>query len=133
MKTTIPWGRSLLLGIIGTLALGGCTPIWMLGQMGGPVPFGYVWIVVTGAALALAVFVLKPRTVIAAMMCGLSFSIPISAFCWVLPTFNSHLDYFKEMRSEAVATIIISIVVMIVAAFHRQLNHPHGSEDKLPK
>ena len=63
MKTSFPWGRSLLLGALGALALGGCTPVWMLAQMGGPVPFGFLWLVVGGFALVLAMFIAKTRTI----------------------------------------------------------------------
>ena len=112
MKTSIPWGRSLLLGILGMLALG-CTPIWMLGQMGGPVPFGYAWIIITGAALVLTMFVIKPRTIVSAIACGLAFGTPIATLCWVLPTLDSQLDYFNESRAEAVATIIFSIILVV--------------------
>ena len=34
IKAPVPWGRSLLLGILATIGLACCTPIWMLAQMG---------------------------------------------------------------------------------------------------
>ena len=92
----------------------------MLGQMGGPVPFGYMWLAVDGPVLLLAMFVVKTRTFISAVVCGLIFSIPIAAFCWILPTMDSQLDYFREMRGEAVFTVVGSVVLMVVATFHRQ-------------
>ena len=123
MKPAIPWRRSLLLGFLGTLALGGCTPLWMLAQMGGPVPFGYLWFAIGGSALTLTTFIAKTRTINSAVVCGLAFSVPIAVFCWILPGLDPHLDYFKkEMRGEAVASVIGSILLMILATFQRQLN-----------
>ena len=98
--------------------------------MGGPVPFGYAWIIITGAALVLTMFVIKPRTIVSAIACGLAFGTPIATLCWVLPTLDSQLDYFNESRAEAVATIIFSIILMVVATFHRQLNWPRIDDDK---
>jgi hypothetical protein len=124
MKKSVPWGRSLLLGILGALALGACTPAWMLAQMGGPVPFGYVWIIVGGAALLLALFVVKTRTIISAVICGLVFSTPIAALCWMLSTMDPRLDYLKEMKGEGIATVIGSVILMILATFQRQISQP---------
>jgi hypothetical protein len=110
----------------------------MLAQMGGPIPFGLLWLVVGGSALVLTMFIAKTRTITGAVICGFAFSVPIAAFCWILPGLDPHLDYFKEMKSEAVATVIGSIVLMILATFQRQLNHRedekhNGSADDQPK
>lgn len=45
MKPPIPWGRALVLGILPTVALAACTPLWLLAQMGGPVGFGQAWVI----------------------------------------------------------------------------------------
>jgi hypothetical protein len=130
MKTSVPWGRSFLLGILGASALAGCTPLWMLCQMGGPVDFAYLWLAIGIPSLLLALFIVKTRTMLAAIVCGLLFSMPIAAFCWMLPTFDPQLDYFHSMRNDAVLTVIGSVALMIVATFNRQLNQPHSNDER---
>ena len=133
MKAPVPWGRSLLLGIIATIGLAVCTPVWMLAQMGRPVDFSGLWLVVGIPALVLALFIVKTRTVLAAVVCGVLFSAPIAAYCWILPSVEPQLDYFHNMRTDGMLTVIGTVVLMIVATFQRQLNPPaddDGDSDK---
>ena len=131
MKTsTAPWGRSMLLGILATAVLSACTPLWMLGQMGGPVDFSYLLLGVGIPALLLALFLVKTRGIPAAIVCGLLFSIPIATFCWLLRAYDSKLDYFNDMRTDGVLAVIVSIIVMVVATFQRQLNQPAPQDEQ---
>ena len=118
----IPWRRSLLLGILAVVALVACTPLWMLAQMGRPVDFLLLWIGIGGPSLLLTLFIVKTRTVAAAIVCGLAFSIPIAAYCWILAICDPQIDYFKDMKGGGVATVICSIVIELVATYHRQLS-----------
>jgi glucose dehydrogenase len=128
----MPWGRSLILGIIAAIGLAVGTPVWMLAQMGRPVDFSYLWLAVGIPALLLALFVVKTRTALAAVVCGVLFSTPIAAYCWILPSIDSKLDYFHNMRTEAILTVIGSVVLMIVATFQRQLNPPPDNDPDKP-
>lgn len=122
MKTMSPWGIALILGGLGAFALIALTPVWMLGQMGGPVDFLYLLLVVGVPAFLLTAFLCKTRTMVAAIICGLLFSLPIAAVCWWLPAHDPKLDYFHNMRDEGTGTVAGSIVLMVVATFQRQLN-----------
>ena len=122
MKAPIPWGRSLLLGVLAAFGLAVGTPVWMLFQMGRPVDFACLWLAVGIPTLLLALFIVKTRTMLAALVCGLLFAMPIAAFCWMLPIFEPQLDYFHSMRTDAILTVIGSVVLMIVATFQRQLH-----------
>lgn len=125
MKPPIPWGRALVLGILPTVALAACTPLWLLAQMGGPVGFGQAWVIVFAPALLLTLFVVKTRRMAAAILCGLTFSVPLATFCWVLPSLNSDIkDYSQDVRACGVATVVISIVLMVFVTLHRQLKQP---------
>jgi hypothetical protein len=124
-KTTdipIRWGRSLLLGIFATIALFACYPVWELGQMGGPIPFTYLWLPVTSLFLLLALFLAKPQGVIAAVLCGLLFAIPVATCCWVWSVTDSLTSgYFgTEMRHDSIATLILSVILMLSVAFARR-------------
>ena len=132
MKTPIPWGRSLLLGVLATVGLAVGTPVWMLFQMGRPVDFAYLWLAVGIPALLLTLFVVKTRSTKGAIICGVLFSAPIAAYCWLLPTFDPQLDYFHNIRTEAILTVIGSVVLMIAATFQRQLNPPSDNDPDKP-
>jgi glucose dehydrogenase len=119
----------LLLGIIAAIGLAVCTPVWMLAQMGRPIDFSGLWLVVGIPVLVLALFIVKTRTVIAAVVCGVLFSAPIAAYFWILSSAEPRLDYFHNMRSDGILTVIGTIVLMIVATFHRRLNPPAANDD----
>ena len=112
MKTPIPWGRSLLLGILATFGLAVGTPVWMLFQMGRPVDFAYLWLAVGLPALLLALFVVKTRSTKGAIICGVLFSAPIAAFCWLLPNLeaglysfgNNHPGHSRQFRFDNMTT-----------------------------
>ena len=90
--------------------------------MGGPSPFGYVLFFLFGAVLVLSIFVVKPRSMTAAILCGLVMSLPVACFCWVFPTVMPGIDYFKEMPGEGIVVIVVSVLVTVLATFQRQLS-----------
>lgn len=117
----IPWGRSLALGLLGALAVGLFSPLWALGQIGGPSSFGYVLFFLFGPVLLLSIFIVKPRTITASILCGLMLSLPVACFCWIFPTVMPGIDYFKEMFGLGVAVLVVSVLVTVFATFQRQL------------
>ena len=102
----------------------------MLIQSGRPVPFGYLLFLVGGSALLVTLLLTRPPTAVSAIVCGLAFSAPIAAFCWILPTFDSSFDRLKEeLRVEGLATIVSSILLMLLARFHRRMSKPMHDEN----
>ena len=117
-----------------TAALVALTPSWMLGQICGPVCLAEIWLIAFVPALLLTLVVVKTRTMPAAILCGLAFSVPPAIYCWVLPTLESQFIYYvKDVRLCGTATIVISIVLMVLATFHRQLDLPSDNDGDIAK
>ncbi len=124
-NTSIYWGRSLFLGLLATVGLGVCSPLWMLAQMGGPIPFTSFWLLITSPFFLLMLFLSKARDVLAGFVCGLLFSSPVAVFCWLFSTIDPNVEkyYRTEIRRDGVATLLISVIVMLFVVFLR-----HGGQ-----
>jgi hypothetical protein len=124
-NATIRWGRSLLLGVLAVAALAVCSPAWMLAQMGGPVPFTFFWLLIASPFFLVALFLSKARGVLAGVVCGLSFAVPVAAFCWFFSTADPTVEryYRAEIRRDGVATLIFSVVLMLCVAVLRGIRH----------
>jgi hypothetical protein len=120
--TPLRWGRSLLLGLLAAGGLAVASPVWMLAQMGTPVPFSFLWGTIVLPVLLAALFIAKTSSIPGAILCGFLFAVPISGFCAVLPSLDSNVKHYfsREIWSYALATIPVSAVVMGCAAFVRQ-------------
>src|SRR5689334_3395486 len=118
----VPWGRSLLLGILAIIGLAAGYPVWGLAQMGGPVPFTSLWLVIIVPLLLVAVFLAKVREISSAIVCSLLLSLPTAAFCWFISTASPQVEqYYKsEVRRDAILTVIVSAAVMICGSFMRR-------------
>jgi hypothetical protein len=121
----IRWGRSLLLGVLAVAALAVCSPAWMLAQMGGPVPFTAFWLLIATPFFLVALFLSKARSVLAGVVCGFSFAVPVAAFCWFFSTADPTVEryYRAEIRRDGVATLIFSVVLMLSIAVLRRMRY----------
>ena len=144
IETPLRWGRSLVLGVLAAAALAAASliwvlaemPIWMLAQIGGPVPFSILWVVIVAPSLLLALVLVKARSTLPAVLCGFVFAIPVAAFCSILPSLDPNVRHYcgEEIWRDGVATIVLSVILMVCAAFLRRLgqsslNDAHNSAE----
>lgn len=101
------------------------SPVWMLAQLGGPVPFSFLWGLIVGPLLLLALLLVKARSVTEAVVHGLMFSAPLLAVPCILPTLDPNVRQFfrAEMWYDEVASIVVSVGLLALVAFLR----PHRS------
>jgi hypothetical protein len=122
------WGRSVLLGCLATAALMLCSPVWMLAQLGSPVPFYFLWGLIVGPLLLLALLLVKARSVTEAVRCGLMFSTPLLAVPCILPALDPNVRQFfrTELWCDGAASIVVSVGSMALVAFLRQHGNTNG-------
>jgi len=131
----ISLAASIFIGLAaaGALALG--TPLWLLSQMGGPVSFFFLWFLAIAPFLVTAWFITRrSRGILAAIVCGIGFSIPVMFVCFRLPYWygEPHLQYFRsEITRLAWATPVACAAIMIIPGGARRNSNPgHSSGAK---
>jgi hypothetical protein len=122
-KKTPPLLGCVVFGFITGGLIGLATPLWLVGQMGGPIPFFELSCPITAPSLIITTLIYRARSLRHAVACGFGFSIPITFACSLLPgVFGDRpFRFFSgEMEAFAWLTIPASIVYMMVAFKIRQ-------------
>ena len=118
---TPPLLGSIVVGVIAAVLIFAATPFWLLGQIGGPILFVWVWFPITIPSLVVSIIMYRPRSVYHAIGCGLGYSLPVAIICFLLPRWYApHVNPFTaEVRTLAWITLVLSPVSMVAAVFIR--------------
>lgn len=114
----MPLARSFMVGVLSAALIGGCIPMLMLGELGGPINFGVPLLILAILALVLTACVSKPKGWRRGIVASLGFSIPIALMCLAIPSFDpAHLaEHAGQLRFVAVFIVLLSFIVMTVRA-----------------
>src|ERR1041385_4922519 len=121
MSRPMPVVRSIVVGVIAAALIGGCTPLLMLGELGGPINFGLPLSIITILALVLTAFVSNPKGWRRGFASGIGFSVPIAVTCLFIPRFDpTHLhEHAGQLRFVGAFAILVSVFFMTVRASQR--------------
>jgi hypothetical protein len=117
-KKTPPLLGCIVFGFItgGLIAL--ATPLWLLGQMGGPFSYFKIGLPIFLPALIVTTWLYQTKSLAHALCCGLGFSVPIALGCSLLPTVfgKRPFDFFSgEMQVFSWLTPPASVAYMMLA------------------
>jgi len=112
----MPIARSIIIGFVTAALIAGLIPMLMLGEWNGPINFAVPLTVVAIGALALTVFVARPKSWRQGLIASLGFAVPVAAICFLMPRFwRAHLsEHAGQLRFVAFFIVALSLVVMMI-------------------
>lgn len=117
-KKTPPLLGCIVFGFITGGLIAMATPLWLLGQMGGPISFFEIGLPIAVPALVITTWLYKSKSLSHAFGCGLGFSIPIILTCFLLPSVfgKRPFQFFTgEMQVFSWLTPLASVAYMMLA------------------
>jgi len=104
---------SLVLGLIAAVFLFVAQVPWSLFQAGGPIPFAFIWLPITGLSLFISIRWIRVASKSEGMVAALGFSCPIAILCCLLPMDHTLNFFAREMRIEACITVAGSLAFFL--------------------
>jgi predicted MFS family arabinose efflux permease len=114
----MPVARSIVIGFITAALIAGLTPLLQLGEWNGPINFAPALVAAITLALALAVFIARPKGWRGAFACAFGFAMPVAASCFLIPRFDpiALAKHAKEFGFAGAFAVTLSFIVMAVLA-----------------
>src|SRR6185312_5091903 len=116
-----PYVISFVSGLVTAIILAASTPLFLLGEMGGPADFRGEFLIVVGAALLITVFLSRAKGGLRGCLSGVIFAIPVAVGCLLISHSSDiiHTPHAKEVRGFAIIQALISVIAMSVVAHSR--------------
>jgi hypothetical protein len=119
----MPYFVSIIWGVVTAVILGVCTPLVMLGEMGGPIDFTAPFLFVVFVVLAIACYTSRVKGGLRGSACGVLFASPVSLVCLIISRSDDILrrEHGAQLFAVAGMSLVVSLAVMAAVAHSRSL------------
>ena len=110
----MPYLISIVWGVVTAVVLGVCTPLLLLGEMGGPIDFTIPFLFIEVLVLALASYTSRAKGGLRGAACGLLFAVPVVMICIMISHSDEivHREHSSQLHGVAFMSGVISLAVM---------------------
>lgn len=119
----MPYVASIIWGVVTAVILGACTPLVLLGEMGGPIDFTIPFLFIVVLVVAIASYTSRAKGGLRGSACGVLFAIPVALACLIISRADEALrrEHGGQLLAVAGISVLISLAVMAAVAHSRSL------------